>query len=84
MKWIGLLMNEYYNRHNRLAWVYPLSNFSPVFRLSIKRNNKAITSQHEKRLTISYLALKLGYINKTHTESGVEKSLFQFSLRLLI
>ena len=38
----------------------------------------------EKRLPISYLALKFRYINKTHTESGVEKSLFQFSLRLLI
>ena len=39
--------------------------------------------KHEKRLPISHLALKLGYINKTHTESGVEKSLFQFSLCLL-
>ena len=33
---------------------------------------------------LSFLALKRRYINKTQTESGVEKSLFQFSLRLLI
>ena len=48
------------------------------------RIREAIAYQREKRLPISYLALKLRYINKTHTESGVEKSLFQFSLRLLI
>ena len=43
-----------------------------------------ITKQREKRFPISYLALKLRYMNKTDTESGVEKSLFQFSLLLLI
>ena len=37
MKWIGLLMSDYYNRHNRLASACPLSNLSPVFRPSIKR-----------------------------------------------
>ena len=30
------------------------------------------------------MSFKLRYINKTHTKSGVEKSLFQFSLCLLI
>ena len=32
----------------------------------------------------SYLALKIGYINKTHphTKSGAENSLFQFSLTI--
>ena len=44
----------------------------------------AITLQREKRLTISLLALKIGYINKPHTQNGVENSLFQFSLCLLI
>ena len=43
----------------------------------------AITYQREKRLSTSYLALKLGYIDKTHAESGLEKSLFQFSLCLI-
>ena len=28
MKWIGLLMSEYYNRHNRLALACPVS-FNP-------------------------------------------------------
>ena len=87
MKWIGLLMSEYYNRHNRLASACRWSNLSSVFRPSIKGKigiREAITKQREKRLPISYLALKLRHINKTHTESGVEKSLFQFSLRLLI
>ena len=36
VKWIGLLMSEYYNRHNRLASTCPLSNLSPVFGPSIK------------------------------------------------
>ena len=66
VKWIGLLMSEYYNRHNRLASTCPLSNLSPVFGPSIKRKLRAITQQREKRLLISYLALKLGYIYKTH------------------
>ena len=80
-------MSEYYNRHNRLASACPVSNLSPVFGPSIKREigiREAITEQHEKRLPISYLALKRRYINKTHTQSGVKKSLFQFSLCLLI
>ena len=38
------------------------------------RIREAIAYQREKRLPISYLALKLRYINKTHTESGVETS----------
>ena len=37
MKRIGLLMSEYYNRHNRLASACPLSNLSPVFGPSFKR-----------------------------------------------
>ena len=37
MEWIGLLMNEYYNRHNRLASACPLTNLSPVFGPSMKR-----------------------------------------------
>ena len=80
-------MSENYNMHNRLASACPLSNLSPVFGPSMKRKigiREEITQQREKRLPISYLALKLRYINKTQTESGVEKSLFQFSLRLLI
>ena len=79
MKWIGLLMSEYYNRHKRLALASPLSNLSPVFGPSIKRKigvREAITWQREKQPPISYLALKLRYISKTHTESGVKKSLF--------
>ena len=43
MKWIGLLMSEYYNRHNRLVSACPLSNLSPVFGPSIKRKIGAIT-----------------------------------------
>ena len=45
---------------------------------------EVITKQREKRFPISYLALKLRYMNKTDTESVVEKSSFQFSLLLLI
>ena len=66
MKRIGLLTSEYYNRHNRLSSTCPLSNLSPVFVPSIKSKIGAITSQRDKRLLISYLALKLGYIYKTH------------------
>ena len=58
-------MSEYYNRHNKLASTCPLSNLSPVFGQSIKSKIGAITSRREKRLLISYLGLKLGYINKT-------------------
>ena len=79
--------SRFSTEHNRLASACPLSNLSPIFRPSIKRKigiREAITEQREERLPISYLALKLRYINKTHTESGVEKSLFQFSLRFLI
>ena len=43
MRWIGLLMSEYYNRHNRLASACPLSNLSPVFGPSIERKIGAIT-----------------------------------------
>ena len=71
MKWIGLLMSvSLLNGHNRLASTCPCSNLSAVFRPSIKRKigiREAITQQREKRLPISYLALKLGYINKTYT-----------------
>ena len=87
MKWIGLLMSEYYNRHNSLASACRLSNLSPVSGPFIKRKigiRETIAKQREKRLPISYLALKFRYINKTHTESEVEKPLFQFSLGLLI
>ena len=83
---VSFLLEEH-NRNNRFASACPLSNLSPVFGPSIKRKigiREAITQQREKRLPISYLALKRRYINKTHTESGVKKSLFQFSLRLLI
>ena len=65
-------MSEYYNRHNRLALACPVSNLSPVFGPSIKREigiREAITEQHEKRLPISYLALKtqmLLYQQNTH------------------
>ena len=38
------------------------------------RIREAIAYQREKRLPISYLALKLRYMNKTHTESGIETS----------
>ena len=31
---------------------------------------------------VFYLELKIGYINKTHTQSGVENSLFQLSLTI--
>ena len=79
---IGLLMSvSLLNKHNRLASACPLSNLSPVFRPSMKRKigiREAITQQREKRLPISYLALKIRYINKTHTESGVEKFLFLY------
>ena len=40
-----------------------------------------LTKQREKRFLISYLALKLRYMNKTDTESGVEKSSFQVCLK---
>ena len=43
MKWIGLLMSEYYHRHNRLASACPLSNLSPVFGPSVQRKIGAIT-----------------------------------------
>ena len=83
---ISFLLEEH-NKNNRLASACPSSNLSPVFGPSIESKigiREAITQQREKRLPISYLALKLRHINKTHTESGVEKSLFQLSLRLLI
>ena len=54
-------MSEYYNRHNRHSSACPVSNLSPVFGPSIKREigiREVITQQHEKRLPISYLALK--------------------------
>ena len=57
----------------------PAFGWAPVNR--DKRSDHLTTRE---RLPVSYLALKLRYINKTHTESGVEKSLFQFSLCLLI
>ena len=72
-------MSEYYNRHNRHASACPVSNLSPVFGPSIKREigiREAITQQHEKRLPISYLALKLRYINKTHVHKVELKSLY--------
>ena len=40
-----------------------------------------ITKQREKRFLISYLALKLRYMSKTDTESGVQKSSFQVCLK---
>ena len=88
IKWIVVSFHmEKHNRNNRLAQACPLSTLSPVFGPSIKKKiriREAITQQREKRLTLSYLALKLRYINKTHTERGDEKCLFQFSLCLLI
>ena len=63
-------MSQYYNSHNRLASACPVSNLSPVFRPSIKREiriREANTQQHEKRLPISYLALKtLKYQQNIH------------------
>ena len=38
-----------------------------------------ISQQRDKRLTISYLVLKIGYINKTHTQSRAEKSYFNLA-----
>ena len=74
-------MSEYYNRHNRLSLACPVSNLSPVFGPSIKRNKR---SDHlATRETASYILFSAKtqiYINT----KGVEKSLFQFSLRLLI
>ena len=67
------------NKHNRLASTCPLSNLSPVFRPSIKRKigiREAITQQREKRLPISYLALKLRYIKKIHVHKVELKSLY--------
>ena len=52
---------------------------SPVSGPSIKRNiviREAITWQREKRLPISYLALKLSYINKTHMHKVELKRLY--------
>ena len=43
--------------------------------MKLDRNKRSDHLEREKRLPIFYLALKLRYINKTHTESGVEKSL---------
>ena len=88
IKWIGLLMSvSLLNRNNRPASTCPLSNLSSVFRPPIKKEiriREAITQQREKHFTLSYLALKLRYINKAHKQSGVEKFFFQFSLCLLI
>ena len=43
------------------------------------------TREDEKRLPMYIMATNhISHINKTHTQSGVEKSLFQFSLHLLI
>ena len=61
---------------------------------SRNEQQKVLTKNRNKRSdhlatreTASYILFSAKtqiYINKTHTESGVEKSLFQFSLRLLI
>ena len=56
----------------KFSWMDSLPNF--VTHGAPLRIREAIAYQHEKRLPISYLALKLRYINKTHTESGVETS----------
>ena len=77
-------MSEYYNRHNRLASAGPLSNLSPVFGPSIKRNK---SSDHlATRETASYVLFsaktqiyKLEQIQKVELKSLY----FQFSLRLL-
>ena len=74
--------SRFLKEHNRRASTCPWRNLRPVYGTSIKRKigiRGAITQQCEKRFPISYLALKLRYINKTHTQSWVEKSLSQFS-----
>ena len=64
----------------------PLSNLSQVFGPSIEKIpvREAFTKQREKLLTISYLALKLGHIKKTHTESGAGKSYFNLAYVFLL
>ena len=77
-------MSEYYNRHNRLSLACPVSNLSPVSRPSIKRNKR---SDHlATRETASYIlfSAKTQIYNQTRIESAVKKSLFLFSLCLLI
>ena len=78
-------MSEYYNRHNRLSLACPVSNLSPVFGPSIKRNKR---SDHlATRETASYILFSAKtqiYKQNTCAQSGVEKSLFPFSLCLLI
>ena len=74
---------SYNNRNNSLD--SPVKELEPGFRTSIKRKieiREAITQQRDKRLPISYLALKLRHINKTHTESGAENALFQVCLTI--
>ena len=65
----------------RLARV---SNLSPVFRPSIKRNKRSDhLATRETAFYILFSAKTRIYKQNTYTK-GVEKSLFQFSLRLLI
>ena len=52
----------------------------------LKENRNKRSDHLARRETVSYILFSAKtqiYINKTHTESGVEKSLFQFSLRLI-
>ena len=65
----------------KVGW-YPPKKTGSSHLKSNKRSDHLAT-----RETASYILFSAKTqicINKTHTESGVEKSLFQFSLRLLI
>ena len=81
-------MSEYYDRHNRLASACPVSNMSPVFGPSIKREiGIRVQSDHlATRETASYIlfSAKNSDTSTKHTQSRTEKSSCLFSLCLLI
>ena len=78
-------MSEYYNRHNRLSLACPVSNLSPVFGPSIKRNKR---SDHlATRETASYIlfSAKTRIYKQntlTYTQIGAENALFQVCLTI--
>ena len=78
-------MQIYWNKRKRLEF-----NFQRIgLRNQHGRRFIVLGHQYGRRdvmwkHSISYLALELTYVNKTHKQSEVENFLFQFSLCVLI
>ena len=68
---------QYNYRNNRLAYTCRVSNFSPIW-TSMKKVGRRGANHLATRETayVFYLALKIGYINKTHTYTKWKWKLF--------